>query len=94
MEKCKICGSETCSFDRAKILSKYDVQYFRCPKCGFIQTEEPYWLEEAYSEAITNEDIGIIYRNELLKQKVQSIIFNFFSHAKTFLDWGGGMEYS
>ena len=58
--KCKICGSEASSFDSARILRKYDVDYFECPYCGFIQTEEPYWLTEAYSSAITSSDIGLV----------------------------------
>ena len=31
----------------AKILKK-DIAYFDCDQCGYVQTEEPFWLEEAY----------------------------------------------
>lgn len=47
---CKICGSETSQKFKAKILVKYDINYYHCENCGFLQTEEPFWLEEAYKE--------------------------------------------
>lgn len=50
------------------------MQYYRCPNCGFICTEEPYWLDEAYSSAIASTDIGVIMRNMLLRDKVSAIL--------------------
>lgn len=72
--KCKICGNKMENFDKAKILNKYDVQYYRCPNCGFICTEEAYWLDEAYSSAIASTDIGLIMRNILLTDKVSAVL--------------------
>lgn len=91
--KCKICGSEASSFDSARILRKYDVDYFECPNCGFIQTEEPYWLTEAYSSAITSSDIGLVQRNVSLSLRLDYIFrrcFSFSNGGGTFLDYGGG----
>ena len=68
--KCKICGSKVNPFDSATILNKYHIEYFECPHCGFIQTEEPYWLNEAYASAITSSDIGMIQRNFALSRKL------------------------
>lgn len=89
--KCKICGSESIAFDSATILNKYEVQYYRCPDCGFIQTEEPYWLDEAYSSAITSSDIGLVQRNVSLSRKID-VIFRTWNvlEDKSFLDYGGG----
>jgi uncharacterized Zn finger protein len=42
---CKICGHLSQKFDVAKILNKYNVNYYCCLECGFVQTDEPYWLE-------------------------------------------------
>src|SRR5436305_1581957 len=42
--RCKICSTETKAHDSGRILGRYEVQFFRCPNCGFIQTEEPYWV--------------------------------------------------
>jgi len=47
--KCKICSNETYNIFSAKILNKNNIKYFYCDYCGFLQTEEPYWLKEAYS---------------------------------------------
>ena len=58
--QCKVCGKPTAPLFKKLVLRKYDVQYHQCPSCGFIQTEEPYWLEEAYSSAISDLDLGPI----------------------------------
>ncbi len=61
--KCKICGSTSRPLFSAQVLMKYQTQYFECPQCDFVQSEEPYWLSESYSNAITAEDTGIMMRN-------------------------------
>jgi hypothetical protein len=90
MTQCKICQSTTKLFSKAKVLQKNDVCYFRCDMCGFIQTEEPYWLEEAYSEAITNSDMGMVGRNLILTKITKTIIFFFFNKNAKFIDYAGG----
>ena len=60
---CLICNHEIKKIFNTDVLNKYKVDYFQCLNCNFIQTEKPYWLDEAYSDAITKLDIGIIYRN-------------------------------
>ncbi|MFD2247691.1 methyltransferase domain-containing protein [Pontibacter ruber] len=87
---CKICKAEVKKAFRAKVLHKHDVQYFTCTNCGFYQTEKPYWLPEAYSNAITSLDIGLLYRNELFKPIVASMIRSFFDSKARFIDYGGG----
>lgn len=87
--KCKICNSDTNLFDKAIIMNKYKVNYFHCPNCGFIQTEEPFWLQEAYSEAISDSDIGLISRNINLSIKVDTIL-KVLNSSSTLLDYGGG----
>jgi len=87
---CKICDSETKLFSTSKLLNKYDINYFQCSNCGFIQIEEPYGLEEAYSEAIANSDIGIIFKNTMFSSITNNILFNLFNHDAKFLDYDGG----
>jgi len=60
---CKVCDAPSDLFGETELLRKYRVQYYRCEMCGFIQTESPYWLEEAYSSAIAIQDVGIMRRN-------------------------------
>ena len=76
---------------KKNILGKYAVRYYQCSHCGFAQTEEPYWLDESYSDAINETDIGLISRNKLFCE----IATTFFSLAgynrdRKFLDYGGG----
>lgn len=87
---CKICSSTSKHIFTQKVLAKYDVKYFQCSKCFFIQTEQPYWLKEAYSSAITNLDLGLVYRNQLFVPKVDLIIQLFCDIDSRFLDYGGG----
>lgn len=88
---CKVCQSQSLPFATAKILNgKYKIQYFQCQNCGFIQTEEPYWLADAYSQAIAPSDEGLIFRNLMLAQITNNIISNFFNPEASFLDFGGG----
>lgn len=87
--KCKICGEQTNYFDKATIIGKYVIEYFHCPHCGFVQTEDPYWLNEAYSSAITNSDIGLIQRNIMLSEKMD-LILKLLGNITSCLDYGGG----
>ncbi len=87
---CAVCGQRTYAFDRALVLGKYNVQYFRCPTCGFVQTETPYWLQESYSEAITSTDIGLVSRNLLARDVTRAVILTLFSANGQFIDYGGG----
>jgi hypothetical protein len=88
--ECKICTCETSLFGSAVLLNKHRVQYFRCDTCGFLQTEEPYWLQEAYCEAIARTDVGLVSRNLTFSQVTQSLISTFFDSDGKFLDYGGG----
>jgi hypothetical protein len=89
---CKVCGAKNHFLFSEKILGKYNISYYKCEFCGFIQTEEPYWTEEAYHSAITNLDIGYVYRNLMYKDFVSSFIAKNkpFNPSARFLDYGGG----
>jgi len=87
---CNICNSESLPLATEVILGKYNVQYYSCERCGFIQTETPYWLEEAYSSAIARSDLGLIGRNIKLSHFCSALLPLFFDTRGTFLDYGGG----
>ncbi len=87
---CRICNQNSKLIFETKVLNKYGVNYFQCTNCKFIQTEEPYWLNEAYQNAITSLDIGLISRNLYLLENIPQIIDNCFPKAKSMLDYGGG----
>jgi len=91
MTECKICSSTSVApFSRATLLKRHTVEYFRCGRCGFICTEEPYWLDEAYSEAITGSDVGLVRRNCQLSVIAGTVIRTFFGRTGSFLDFAGG----
>jgi len=59
---CRLCGNVAQFSFRKRILSKYDVTYFQCQTCEALQTEEPYWLEEAYQPINEKLDTGQFIR--------------------------------
>jgi len=87
---CKICNSNTQQVFISKILKKYDVKYFKCNNCGYLFTEDPFWLDEAYSRSINISDTGLVDRNiSFSKMLAVLIYFNFDTDGK-FLDYAGG----
>lgn len=61
---CRICNNDVGGPVFTGLIFKKSVRYFECSCCGFVQTEEPYWLEKAYSSAINGCDTGIMARNQ------------------------------
>lgn len=88
--KCKICSETSDFLFESNILNKYPVSYFCCTACNFIQTEEPYWLEEANNSAITSLDIGLVSRNLEFSIITEQIIKDHFNSYEKFIDYGGG----
>jgi hypothetical protein len=87
---CKICDEPTRPFASATILRKHRIAYFRCGACGFIQTESPYWLDEAYSDPIVLADVGLVGRNLQSARVSRTVIRLLFDARGRFLDYGGG----
>ena len=88
--QCKICHSQSEFVFKAVVLGKHDTSYYQCPNCGFMQTEEPHWLLEAYASAITDLDLGPINRAITGARIVESVIILAFDPNANFIDWGGG----
>lgn len=86
----KITGGETIRLFSAKVLGKYEVDYFQCRETGFIQTQQPYWLQEAYQSAIASLDVGIVRRNGQMAIITERILSRYFKDGNKFLDYGGG----
>lgn len=75
---------------RHEVLSKYEIDYFLCPHCGLIQTEEPYWLDEAYESAISALDTGILHRNIRIRRSLEPLIELLGLGQGLLADIGGG----
>lgn len=87
---CQICGSVSHLFDQALILNQYTIDYFKCSACHFIQTETPYWLEEAYSRPIAKSDVGLVSRSTISAEVTAKMILLYFNSQGKFIDYGCG----
>ena len=87
---CPICQLDRDNIFKAKLLQKYEVDYFYCKNCGFLQTEQPYWLEEAYHSAIASTDTGLVGRNVAISKKLACILYYVFEKDSQYLDVAGG----
>jgi hypothetical protein len=87
---CSICGEKRELYFNIKVLDKYPINYYYCVNCGILQTEQPYWLEEAYSSAIVAADTGLIQRNLYNSQILTTLLYFMFDKHGKYLDIGGG----
>lgn len=60
---CRLCSGAVDSLFKKRVLGKYDVSYYKCSHCYSLQTEKPYWLDEAYKKNLSNADTGAAQRN-------------------------------
>ena len=88
--KCKICSSKTKILFNTLVLNKHNVEYYQCTSCDFIQTETPYWLNEAYVDSISPLDTGYVRRNLYFSLTTYWLIKKYFNKDQFFLDYGGG----
>lgn len=77
-------------FATYRILNRHDVAYFFCGECRFLRTEKPYWLEEAYSQAIAATDTGIVLRNLKIARQLTCVLPLMFDAKARFIDMAGG----
>ena len=87
---CRICGKATDLIFSANVLKKNKVGYFLCPACDLLQTETPYWLDEAYARPITLQDTGILTRNIQLARSLSLFLNDAGLRSGRFLDYAGG----
>jgi hypothetical protein len=92
MSNCTICNQKTQIQFTALVLNKYEAKYFYCQACGFLQIVDPFWLDEAYSNAIASTDTGLVMRNNYIAKTLA--VFLFFTMNERgrgkYLDAAGG----
>ena len=87
---CRLCSKEAYFLFKKRILSKYDVEYFHCAVCGALQTEEPYWIEEAYVPINEKFDTGQFIRC-LHNAAFLSALYSHLSYSnEALIDYGCG----
>ncbi|HEY4744638.1 MAG TPA: class I SAM-dependent methyltransferase [Desulfuromonadaceae bacterium] len=55
-----------------------------------MQTEQPYWIHEAYSSPLSATDTGLIARPMRFSRIAEQVIMEWFDPSGAFLDYGGG----
>ena len=89
-ELCPISGELMNLAFQEMILGKYFVNYYYCEESGFLKTEKPYWLDEAYQSAIGETDTGLVERNISNSRWLEIILQLLFKGKGRFLDVAGG----
>jgi hypothetical protein len=87
---CPVCDNAREFCFEETVLSKYKVSYCVCTACGLLQTEKPYWLVEAYDDAIAITDTGLVRRNINLASQLATALYFGFDIKGRCLDIAGG----
>jgi hypothetical protein len=87
---CKVCNSKSNLIFRNLIRQKYNVNFYQCSHCGFVQPDEPYWLEEAYSLSMNLGDTGQVVRNLSAKRVLVALVTFWFDKFGKYLDFASG----
>jgi len=87
--RCRLCDGALLYKFKLRLLEKYDATYFECEQCHSLQTEPPYWLDEAYgNKNLSNLDTGAVQRN--IHNLAASYAISKLFKVKNVLDIGGG----
>lgn len=90
INNCPICNHKRIKYFEAQVLRKYEISYLFCTNCGLLQTENPYWLDEAYSNAIADTDLGLVSRNLRMSKRLACILYFLLEKNGSYLDIAGG----
>lgn len=87
---CRLCGGPTRLLFEKRVLGRHPAGYFRCGACELTQASEPTWLAEAYAEAISVTDTGLLARNLAARERVASFLHLSGVRSEPCLDWAAG----
>jgi 2-polyprenyl-3-methyl-5-hydroxy-6-metoxy-1,4-benzoquinol methylase len=86
---CRLCGGGLRHQFQLQVLRQHDVAYFECMNCGSLQTEQPYWLEQAYCATnLSQLDTGAAQRN--IDNLVACFAVSKLLGLRNIVDFGGG----
>jgi hypothetical protein len=83
---CWICDGTCTALGEAAVLGDA-VHFLQCGQCGSVRSEEPFWLEQAYSRP--TPDLGLVDRN-LHQSRAIRFIYAALGGKGKLLDFGGG----
>lgn len=88
---CRLCGADSTPTFELRLMGRHPAGFFQCTGCGSMQTEQPYWLAEAYTDPRPLTDVGIVARSMDLSMRVDLILSMLGVGADAVcLDWAGG----
>jgi hypothetical protein len=92
-DMCRLCDNPLRPQFKLTVLGRHDVQYSKCVACGALQTEPPYWLDEAYGDAHGSKnlsvlDTGAAQRN--IHNLAACFLMSKLFKLKNVIDVGGG----
>ena len=88
-QNCRFCGTETVFFCSSPILN-YLGEYFKCPNCLSVQVTNPFWLEEAHTNAISKLDTGLVARCISAGGIIGTVLALEGVNSSQGVDWAGG----
>lgn len=90
VDRCRLCGGSSRLLTSMNVLGRHAAELFQCPGCGYAQFASPSWLDEAYGDAITATDLGLLQRCVRGAQRIRCVLAAAGRAHETVLDWGGG----
>jgi len=88
-ENCRVCGTSSSYLFHGEVLA-HTVAYYECDQCQYVQTEQPYWLPEAYASAINDSDTGLLKRNIENVSKVVATLAAIKPETSILVDYASG----
>lgn len=85
---CRLCGGTLRPRFTLTLLARHRVAYLACGNCGSLQTETPYWLDQAYGQNLSSLDTGAAQRN--LRNLAATHAVARVYGVRNLLDMGGG----
>ena len=89
-QACRLCGQTAALAFETRVLRRHRARYFLCSFCGYLHSEEPYWLEEAYRTPISIPDTGVVQRNLVNAWRLSALLFCIADAKGRFVDLAGG----
>lgn len=91
-EACRLCGAPSPKrVGAARVLGRHEAVYASCAQCDFLQVSAPGWLDEAYSEALSDLDTGVLVRTQDMICRVRLLGLALgIAPDDPCLDFGGG----
>jgi len=90
VKNCRCCAHTPVSYLFEANILGHNISYYECELCGYVQTEAPFWLEQAYHSPINTSDTGILSRNLTNVTLVLATLSLMGQRKSQVVDYAGG----